>query len=216
MGETLILIQQGDPVVAEAAITFLGTGSAGDPTACRRLVWPSAVSPLLAPITYQVGPAGICLNPSRTLNLDNAVLPHPITRTVRTLGTTKTIRFEESDADVIVTEIWEVGDGGSPMTTAFFRLFYEYLTNGHLIDPAGSDFIRWEPRDRTTVIYDVDLLSLSVGGGSSEARFDVADVRADRGVVGTFDNALTDLLPFGATGLIDREVTLRMKIIGAV
>ncbi len=206
MGETLIIIQQGTPVVVEDALTFLGTGSQGDPTACRRLVWPASVSPLLPPLTYTVGSTGQCFNPSRTLNLDNKVLPHPRTSVVETLTTSKVIRFEREDDDVIVTEIWNGG-----MTTALFRLFYDYLINARLLSSTGP-FIQWEPRDRSTRTYDVTLLSLTVGAGEGEARFDVADIRGDSGEIFTLDNALKDLSPL-PTGLIDVEVELRMKII---
>lgn len=210
MGDTLIIIQQGAPTVVSSTLTFLGTGSAGDPTACRRLVFPASVSALLAPITYSVGPNGQCFNPTRTLNLDNAVLPHPRTAAVETLSTTKVVRFERGIDDVIVTETWQ---GGMP--TSFFRLLYEYLINAGLIPNVGPDFIQWEPKDRSTKVYNVALLSLSVGGGDGETRFDVADIRADLGVVGQFDNALTTLNTT-PTGLIDVEVELRMKIIGEV
>lgn len=209
MGETLIIIQQGVPVVVEDALTFLGTGSEGDPAACRRLVWPASVSPLLPPLTYTIGLTGQCFNPMRTLNLDNKVLPHPRTAVVETLNTTRVIRYERGDDDVVVTETWNGG-----MTTALFRLFYDYLINASLLSATGP-FIQWEPRDRSTRTYDVTLLSLTVGAGEGEARFDVADIRGDSGQVGTFDNALSNLSPL-PTGLIDVEVELRMKIIGEV
>lgn len=211
MGETLILIQQGDPEVVAQAVTFLGTASAGDPTACRRLVFPSSVTPLLAPIVYSVGVAGDCLNPTTTFNLDNEVLPHPITSTVRTLGTTRSVRFEENLDDVIVTEVWEP-EAGASMPTSFFRLLYEYLINASLVDPVTGPFIQWEPRDRTDKIYDVEILSLSVGGGSGEERFNVRDIRESVGATLTLDGALSTLSPT-PTGLIDEPVTLRMKII---
>ena len=211
MGLSQIVIQQGVPVVLDTALTFLGTGSAGDPLACRRLVWPTDVSPLLAAITYTVGPTGQCLNPTRTFNLDNKVLPHPRTTAVETLGATKVVRFERNDVDVIVTERWL---GGMP--TSLFRLFYEYLDNAALVSTTTGPFIQWEPRDRTDRIYNVTLLSLTVGaGGEDENRFDVADIRADSGRVGDFDNALTNLSPT-PTGLIDVDIELRMKIISEV
>ncbi len=214
MGETLIILQAGSPVVVTSALTFLGTGSAGDPAACRRLVFPAAVSPLLAPIVYAVTATGICLNPTRTFNLDNKVLPHPTTSVVKTIGGTRVVRFEEGDEDVVVTEIWQP-TGGASLPTFFLRLLYEYVINAALIPGGGPDFIRWEPRDRTDRIYDVELLSLSVGGGAGERRFDVADIRADRGVIGDFDNALAGLNT-APTGLIDVEVQLRMRIVAEV
>jgi len=212
VGEAFILIQQGEPVVASSTVTFLGAGSAGTAGASRRLVFPSSVTPLLAPLVYSVGPDGVCLNPSSTFNLDNEVLPHPITSTVQTLGTTKAIRFESNLDDVIVTEIWEAGRGGSSMPTSFFRLLYEYLINAALVDAVDGPFIQWEPRDRTDKVYNVEILSLAVGSGRGEEQFNVRDVRESPGVALTYDGALSTLSPV-PTGLIDEDVTLRMKII---
>lgn len=211
MGTTLVVIQQGAAAVAEEEVQFFGIGSAGDPTACRRLVFPANVTPLLAPIVYAID--GLCANPDRSFNLDNAVMPHPLTQAVRTIGTTKLLRFEEEDEDVIVTEVWEGSDTEAAMTTALFRQFYEYLINAQLVSSQGPDFITWEPRDRTTRIYNVDMLSLSAGGGEGEMRFDVKDLREPGG--GTIHNALTSINP-APTGLIDREVRLRMRIISEV
>jgi hypothetical protein len=220
MGETLIVIQQGDPVVVEDAITFIGTGSEGDQNACRRLVFPATISPLLAPIVYAIESSGVCINPDRTLNFDKNPLFHPITSTVRTIGATRVVRFEEVEEDVIVTELWEGGDARSPFPTSFFRLLYEYLINAPPFTTGQTDFIVWEPRDRTDRTYQVELLSLSIGGGQGETRFDVKDLRTPGGLndslfPGTIANALDDLntLP---TGLIDRECRLRMRIIAEV
>src|SRR5689334_10982490 len=163
MGTSLLTIQQGTPVTASSTLTFLGTGSAGDPAAARRLVWPTGVSPLLAPLVYAVASNGVVLNPSRLLNFDAVPLPHPRTQVVETLGTTRSVRFERALADVVVTEIWEA-KGGASMPTSLFRLLYEYLANAALI-PADGPYIVWEPRDRTTARYSVALLSLGVGGG---------------------------------------------------
>lgn len=211
MGTTIIVIQQGAAVVAEEEVTFLGIGSAGDPEACRRLVFPANVSPLLAPIVYAIGAS--CANPDRTINLDNAVLPHPITEAVKTLGTTKVTRFENEIPDVIVTEIWEADETNQRLTTALFRMFYEYLINAKLVDSTGPDFITWEPRDKTDKIYNVELLSLDVGGGGPEERFDVVDLRG-RG--GDEIQTETDPLNLSPTGVVDREMRLRMRVISEV
>ena len=214
MGETLIIIQQGEPVVAEDAVTFLGIGSTGDPDACRIMTFPSTVTPLLAPIPYVV--AGICQNPDRTFNLDNDVLPHPRTAAVVTLGTTKVLRTEEDTDDVIVTEVWQGGDALAAMPTALFRQFYEYLINAPQFQVGGTDFITWEPRDRNSFVYNIELLSLSVGGGTGETRFDVKDFREPGGIAGgaSIANALDSLAPAPTTtGLVDREVRLRFRIV---
>ena len=218
MGETLITIQQGEPVVVEPAITFIGTGSEGDPKACRRLVFPSTVSPLLAPIVYEITTLGLCMNPDRTLNFDKEPMFHPITRSVLTLGSRRDVRFETQAEDVIVVEIWDGDDNRSPMPTSLFRLFYEYLINSPDFTTGQTDFIQWEPRDRTDRVYNVNMLSLTVGGGEEgEQPFDVKDLRTPGGVNdgGTIQNAL-DALSTQPTGLIDREIRLRMRIISEV
>ncbi len=212
MGEVLIIIQQGAAAVAEDEVQFLGIGSAGDVGACRRLVFPANVSPLLPPIVYSI--AGLCANPDRTLNLDNAVLPHPLTEAVRTIGSTRVVRFEEQTEDVIVTEIWEGSDSRAAMTTALFRQFYEYLINAALIPSTGAlGFIEWEPRNRNDKTYTVELLSLSVGGGAGEARFDVKDLREPGG--DQIQTGLDTINPV-PTGLVDREVRLRMRVLAEV
>lgn len=211
MGTTLITIQQGDPIIVETELFFLGIGSEGTPGAARRLVWPTAVSPLLAPIVYAVGANAVPLNPSRLLNFDKTPLPHPRTSTVETLGSTLAVRFERSDEDVVVTEVWG-SEPGASMPTSLFRLLYEYLVNAALL-PAGGPYVQWEPRDRTEAVYDVVLLSLSVGGqgDNDEQRFDIADVRPRDAT--EIDHALSRLnvLP---TGLLTADVTLRFKIVG--
>lgn len=213
MGEVLVLIQQGDPIVVEEQVEFIGIGSAGDPAACRRLVFPAVTTPQIAPIVYSM--FGICGNPTRTLNLDNDVLRHPYAAATLTLGSTRVTRFEQNEGDVIVTEIWEGGQSRASVTTALFRQFYDYLTNSALLGP--TDFITWEPRDRNDFVYQVELLSLSVGAGDGESRFDVQDFRDPGGLDdgGSIANGLdgANVLP---TGYVDREMELRMRIVGKV
>lgn len=213
MGETLILIQQGDPVVVEESVTFIGIGSAGDRDACRRLVFPAVTTPELPPLVYSM--FGLCGNPTRTLNLDNDVLRHPYVSRTLTLGGTRVTRFEQGEGDVIVTEIWEGGQARASLTTALFRQFYDYLANSSLLGP--TDFITWEPRDRNANVYQVELLSLTVGSGDADSHFDVQDFRDPGGLDdgGSIANALDDanVLP---TGYVDREMELRMRIVGKV
>ncbi len=214
MANSLIIYQQGVPIVIEAFPVFIGTGSEGTPGACRRLVFPPALSPLLAPIIYQTSAAGSCLNPTRTFNFDKSPLFHPITRTQLTIGSTRDLRFTTAIEDVIVTELWDGSDQESSMPTSFFRLLYEYLINSPPFVDGQTNFIVWEPRDRSTTIYNVSLLSLTVGGAQDETRFDIVDLRDPGGLTdgGNIENAVDSLntLP---TGLIDREVRLRMRII---
>lgn len=211
MAESIYPIQLGVPVVAAAPITFLGTGSAGELGACRRLVYPTAESSLLAPIIYQWSAFAHCLNPTRTLNLDNTALVHPSTKVVKTLGTSKVLRQEETLSDVIVTEIWEA-KGGISMPTFFYRLLYEYLINPPAFVLTGANYIVWEPRDRTEKQYNVELLSLTAGPGDGESQHDVRDIRTESG---QYDDALT-LANTQPTGVIDKEVRLRMRIVSEV
>jgi hypothetical protein len=205
-----LIIEQGVPITAAEQITFLGIGSAGTLSAKRRLVHPDSA---LAPITYWG-------NPKRTLNLDNDVLPHPITAPILTAGTTQVVRFERGIDDVIVTEIWPGDDARASMPTFFFRELYEYLNNPPEFSASAQTYIVWEPGDRTTKTYNVELLSLTVGGaggGAAEDAFDVIDLRGQGGLYGggTILNPLDDLNET-ATGLVDREVRLRMKIVSEV
>ncbi len=216
MAETLIIIQQGVPVVAEEEVTFLGIGSAGDPDSCRLMTHPNnfVSSVAFAPISYTVG--AYCFNPTRTLNLDNLVLPHPITSAPLTIGGRRVVRFESDEGDVIVTEIWEGSSSKASMPTALFRQFKEYLDNPPPIDVVSPQHIIWEPRDRSEETYEIELLELSVGSGKdNDTRFDVVDLRGPGGIFrgGTIENA-TDGLNTVATGLIDRQVTLRFRIVG--
>ena len=207
MSETLIIVQAGSPVVATTGLTFLGTGSEGTFGACRRLVFPAGVSPLLAPIVYSVGPNGACLNPTATLNFDKIPLTKPTINVVKTIGSTRVVRFDEAEEDVVVTEIWSP-TGGASMPTSLFRLFKEYLDNAPPFTPAQTDFIVWEPREKTDRTYQVELLGIEVGGQD----FNVRDLRT---VAGDFDDALTTLNTT-PTGLVDEEVRMRMRVVAEV
>ncbi len=202
-----LIVEQGSPIVTIDTVTFLGIASAGDRSAKRRIVHPDS---LLAPITYWG-------NPLRTLGLDNDVLFHPIVKPTRTLGTTAVERFETAIDDVVVTEIWKGGDAELSMPTFFFRQLYEYIINRPVFVAAAPVYIQWQPRDRNAIVYNVELLSLQVGGQGppgGEADFDVIDVRPRGGIYdGGTRSAPFDDLNLTETGAIDREVRLRMKIV---
>ena len=218
MGDTLIIIQQGTPVIVEDVATYIGAGTAGTVGGCRRLVFPSGIldgagDPVaLAPLIYAISTTGRCLNPTRTMNVDNDALPHPTTAAVKTLGSTRVVRFEEQVEDVIATEVWEAR-GGASMTTAFFRLIYEYLLNARFIPGGGPTYIQWEPRDRTDKVFLVELLSLSAGG-EGESQFDLADIMGGDVMAPApdFDTVFSRVSPV-PTGLVDVDVRLRMRII---
>lgn len=215
MGTTLITIQQGVPVVSDAAITFLGIGSAGDPSACRILTFPTTVTQFLPPLVYSS--FSRCWNPSRTFGVDNDILTGPLTTPVLTLGSTRVVRFETGIGDQIVTELWQGSDRQGSMVTALFRQFYDYLVNSATLDGAAGELITWEPRDRNAFTYAVELLRLTVGTGAAAKLWDLQDFR-DRGGQaggGELDNALdaANTLP---TGYIDRPVELVFRVVGKV
>ena len=214
MPSTSYFIQQGTPVVAQQSFTVLGTATAGTTGACRRLVFPTGVvdgngtSVVLAPITYGVANRGTCLNPTRTLNMDNCDLVRPRVEVFKTEGSTRLVRFEETTADVLVTEIWEPR-GGASMPTSFFRLLYDYFFNAQFIDSVAGPFIQYEPQDKNAKTFDVDMVDLRVGDD-----FEINDILGGDPSATTpdYDNVLSLVSPV-PTGLIDREVRLVLRLI---
>lgn len=218
MSFTIYPVQLGVATEVESTLVLLDNGIAGDPSAARRLVFPQTVSPFLAPLVYQIGAAGWTFNPTRTYGFDTVPLVHPITSARRTLAGTRVVRFNEVAADIIITEVWEAPSGLSA-PISFFRRLYEYLVNTPTVAATGTDYVIWEPRDRTDRSWYVELLSLEVGsGGEGENRFDAIELR-DRGGItegGSIANAIDDLAPAGGSGVLDREMRLRFKIVAEV
>jgi hypothetical protein len=205
MGSSAIIIQEGVETVLEETVIFLGTGTAGTKGACRRLVFPTGVTPLLAPINYTI--SGLCWNPDTTLNLDNEVLAVPRTEVVKTLGTTRLVTFRDGVDDVIVTEIWS--GGRATMTTSFLRLLLEYWLNQPAFQLSGQQYITWEPRDRTAHTYSIEIVSISVGGRGT---LNIRDIRDQGGEI--LANAEALLNPAGVSaGFVDEEVRLEMRIV---
>jgi len=198
-------IQQGTPVVAAAAVSFLGIGSQGTPEALRILTHPN---PSLAPLTYWG-------NPDRDINIDNDVLVTPIVRTVETEDDTKVIRFERLTRDVVVEEIWLGNDRRAAMPSFFLRQLIEYWLNPPALTGNPGEFITWEPRDRNSRTWQVEFVGLTVGG--EEGRYDFKDVRARGGLFkgGAIANPLDPLNPV-ETGIADREVRLSLKVVAEV
>lgn len=197
----------GTPVEAELGVTLLGTGSAGDPSARRRLVHPN---PALPPITYAV-------NPARSLNLDNDVVAAPITGLVQTLASTRLVRFDRNLEDAVVAEVWPGSDRSAAMPTSFLRLLLEYWLNPPAFDPLSPSYVRWEPRDRNANAYDVELVRITVGGQDG---LDVGDVREpggrhDPNLAATIEAALDDL-DEEPTGLVDRPVAMLLRVVAKV
>lgn len=201
----------GTPDTLESTLTILGTGSAGDPYAKRRLVHPDSLN--FPPLTYWG-------NPDRTTGLDNQVVSNPIARPVLTAGTTKLLRWETSDDDVTVVETWTASGAKHAMPTWFFRQLYEMVANPPVYDPISPVFIHWEPRDRSTKIYQVLPYRITVGGGSPGQDLDISDWRARGGkddslMGGEIQNSMDgeDATP---TGSVDRTVQLFLKVVAEV
>jgi len=192
----------GSPVSATEGVTIFDSESAGIRGALRILTHPDNSN--FPSLTYWG-------NPKRTLNLDNDVLYVPEVNTVETLGTTQVVRYERGIDDVLVTETWPGSDQEAAMPSSFFRNLYELFIN----PPDVGEFITWQPRDRNANVYNVAIVDLQVGG--KRAELDVLDLRPAGGLAqgGTIPlpGETTESV---ATGYIDREVKLIMKIFGKV
>ena len=202
-------LQQGVAVVATSTVFLLPSGLAGTRGALRRLVHPDAG--LLPPLIYY-------LNPTRTFNFSTDVLRHPIASVVRTLSTSKTIRFEEVTEDVVVVEQWEIG-GGVSMPLFMAHQLMEYLNNPPAFSSINQPYIIWEPRDETADTYEVEVLGVQIGGGSpgkfSMKRFIGSGGPNDPDNPGPVDTP-TDTMDVSPTALIDQVVTVTMRIISKI
>jgi hypothetical protein len=203
----------GSPVTEDLGITFVAIESSGDPRALSRLVHPDAS---LAPIVYWS-------NPDRRINFDQDVLISPLTSTRRMLEGTQTVRFERTINDMVITEMWRAAEGTRlSVPTSFFRLLYEYLINPPAYSATAQTYIQWEPRDRNSKAYNIELLRLVVGGGAqSNQIYDVVDLRPEggwndwRGVPGD-GAAPLDNIGYTLTGALDRTMIQQFKIVSEV
>ena len=204
---TTFPIYAGVPISATSSVTLVETGMTGDRTAKTRLVHPDAVT--FPPLVYY-------RNPDRRWNFDQAPLLAPIVNVQRTIGSTRVTRFEQGVEDVLVTEVWESGQGRASMTASQFRLLYELLINPPAFDPNAPEYIQWEPRNETDSVFNVELLALQLGG-SGENPYDVRVWRATGGQYhgGTVREPI-DSLDLVESGLVDREVRLSMRIVSEV
>jgi hypothetical protein len=198
----IVFIGLGVPTIASSSLVLFDSGQAGTLGAQRILTHPDGVN--FAPINYYK-------NPTRTFNLDNEVLPAPITESVLTLSSRKVIRFERTLEDVVVTEVWEGAEGSeASMPTFLFRQLYEYLRNPPPFDTDAQTYITWQPRDRTLKVYNVQFYRLTVGGGSDEEQvFDIDDRRLPDSVQIAHPLESLDVSP---TGLITRNVEVKLRV----
>lgn len=191
----------GSPTTTSSSLVLYDSGQAGELGAQRILTHPDATN--FAPINYY-------RNPDRVFNLDTEVIPSVRAEAVDTLSARQIVRFDETLADVVVTEIWEGSERRrASMPTFLFRQFYEYLRNPPAYDPLNPTYIQWAPRDRTTKVYNVQVFRLKVGGGSRTQIFDIDDFRLP-------DTELAHPLlsmDVSPTGLITRNVELWMRVV---
>ena len=176
-GSTILTIADAAGVPIEDTFTVQAqvTGN----LQCRCLVYPTTT---FADILYTH-------NPTKTVNFDTA----PVDRRpkVSPLQTIKDNRFTVWPGyakDTSVTETWAGSDSQAAMDLGFFRQLVNYYQN-----PPTTGFIVWQPKDRTTVTYNILIESLTAGG--SEITYDYI--------------ASLNLFMLG-------EVTLRFRVISEV
>lgn len=208
----LYQIWLGGLITEDEAVTILGLGPTGDVTARRRLVHPDAEN--FEPILYWS-------MPDRTYNLDNEVLRAPIAAVLRMLEGSVVTRFEQVDADVVITELWNGSEAEFSMPGFQFRQLYEYLVNPPAFDPAAPVYIQYSPQDKNAKTYNVELYRLAVGSGSDPTQmYDLTEFfppgqgagQAQVGPLASLDEAFAN----EGSGLLDRPVIFQMKIVNEV
>lgn len=202
-------IFEGTPATEDEEVTILGYGPTGDATEKRSLVHPDSVN--FPPILYWK-------NPDRTFNMDNDALRAPIADALRALEGSQVVRFSEVVADVLITEVWRGSDGEFSMPAFQFRQLYEYVINPPDWAPASPVYVQWSPQDKNAKTWNVELLRLVVGGGQPGALFDVTEFFPPGSGAAQGDPlaSLDDAFLNEGSGLIDRTVTLVMKLVSEV
>lgn len=117
---------------------------------CRCLVYPNTS---LADIKYTH-------NPTTTVNFDvSPVDKRPVAVGLPTITDNRITAWPGYSKDASITEIWSGGGSTASMDLGFFRQLVNYYQN-----PPASGFIVWQPKDRTTVTYNIIIESLTAGG----------------------------------------------------
>ena len=102
------------------------------------------------------------------------------------------------------------------MPIFLFRQLYEYVNNEPVFAAVGQTYIVWEPRDESDSTWNVEMISLKVGGGTP-GRFNIKKYQSRGGpndpqTPGTVLTP-TDTMDVSPTALIDQPVTLTMRIV---
>lgn len=209
-GSRMYEIFQGTPTTIDEEVTILGLGPTGDATLRRRLVHPDSAN--FEPILY-------FQNPDRTFNLDNELLRAPITAILRALEGSAVTRFEQVDADVVITEVWIGSTQKFSMPAFLFRQLYEYLLNPPAWTPGSPIYIQYSPQDKNPNTYKVELIRLVVGsGGDPSQLYDVTEF-FPAGAGSAVADPLAGLDAAFAnegSGLLDKTVLFQMKIVAEV
>lgn len=198
-----LFIVQGTSATQTSAFTLLSPGAEGNPAALRQLVHPDAVN--FPAITYR-------LNPDRTTNfVRGRVAAPPLANVRRTLGQAVVTRFDRTVRDMIVGERWVATTSKVAMVANFLVELLNYLNNPPAFNPASPQFIRWRPRDGGLYEYDVELVSVTVGGFGDEEPIDLLEVGLPNPP--TLAGPLTSIDGTLPTGLVDRTVELTMRVV---
>ncbi len=208
MSLRIFQILQGAATAAVSTQQLLTAGLTGTRGALRKLSHPDTIN--FPPLTY-------FRNPDRLLNYGNEVLRHPITDVERTLSSSKTVRFEQVDEDVVITETWNA-QGGVSLPLGFFNSLYELLVNPPVFSATAQTFIQWEPRDRSTEKWNVEFLEMQLGTQrfAFDTRYLIAEGGpTDPGNPGTI-NTPTDTVESVASALFDQPLSLRFRLISLV
>ncbi len=200
----LFFIGLGIPTSTTSAVVIFESGEAGVVGARRILTHPDTQN--FSPITYD-------RNPDRDFNLDTEVLPGVRGSAIDTLGARQVVRFEETIADVVVTEVWDGASGQASMLAFFFRQLYEYLRNPPVFNAITQTFITWQPRDKSTKTYNVQLFRLKVGSGSGTQTFNIRNFKLP--TPATNANALMNL-DVSPTGFILETVEVSLHVVSEV
>ncbi len=127
-------------------------------------------------------------------------------------------RFDQVDADVVVTEVWIGSDQKLSMPAFMFRQLYEYLVNPPDWAPSAPVYVQWQPQDKNAKTYNVELLRLVVGsGGDPSQLFDVNEW-FPQGTGSAVDPlaSLDAAFALEGSGLLDRTVLFQFKIVSEV